>query len=124
MWPGVIAYSLLFHLAYTDGRRGELLNLRWRDADLGRAEIRISGSAAVIGGTRIEGTTKSGRSRTVSIGPAVSDHRPEASSRPPVKAELTSARLNGPDYQLGLLARCLVQNQSGCSEQSNGTTIW
>ena len=57
-----------FHLAaYTGARRGELLNLRWRDADLVRAEIRISGSAAVIGGTRIEGTTKSGRSRTVSI---------------------------------------------------------
>ena len=57
-----------FHLAaYTGGRRGELLNLRWRDVDLARAEIRISGSAAVIGGTRIEGTTKSGRSRTVSI---------------------------------------------------------
>jgi integrase len=57
-----------FHLAaYTGARRGELLNLRWRDVDLARAEIRISGSAAVIGGTRIEGTTKSGRSRTVSI---------------------------------------------------------
>ena len=59
-----------FHLAaYTGGRRGELLNLRWRDVDLARAEIRISGSAAVVGGTRIEGTTKSGRSRTVSMGP-------------------------------------------------------
>ena len=57
-----------FHLAaYTGARRGELLNLRWRDVDLARPEIRISGSAAVIGGTRIEGTTKSGRSRMVSI---------------------------------------------------------
>ena len=57
-----------FHLAaYTGARRGELLNLRWRDVDLARPEIRISGSAAVIGGIRIEGTTKSGRSRTVSI---------------------------------------------------------
>ena len=57
-----------FHLAaYTGARRGELLNLRWRDVDLARPEVRISGSAAVIGGTRIEGTTKSGRSRTVSI---------------------------------------------------------
>ena len=57
-----------YHLAaYTGARRGELLNLRWRDVDLASAEIRISGSTAVIGGTRIEGTTKSGRSRTVSI---------------------------------------------------------
>ena len=53
--------------AYTGARRGELLNLRWRDVDLDGAEVRITGSAAVIGGQRIEGTTKSGRSRTVSI---------------------------------------------------------
>jgi integrase len=53
--------------AYTGARRGELLNLRWRDVDLDLAEVRITGSAAVIGGQRIEGTTKSGRSRTVSI---------------------------------------------------------
>jgi integrase len=57
-----------YHLAaYTGARRGELLNLRWRDIDLASAEINISGSTAVIGGTRIEGTTKSGRSRKVSI---------------------------------------------------------
>jgi integrase len=53
--------------AYTGARRGELLNLRWRNIDLGLGEVRITGSAAVIAGQRIEGTTKSGRSRTVSI---------------------------------------------------------
>jgi len=53
--------------AYTGARRGELLNLRWRDVDLDLAEVRITGSAAVIAGQRIEGTTKSGRPRTVSI---------------------------------------------------------
>jgi integrase len=57
-----------YHLAlYTGARRGELLNLRWRDVDLARAEVHITGSTAVIGGARVEGTTKSGRSRTVSV---------------------------------------------------------
>jgi integrase len=57
-----------YHLAaYTGARRGELLNLRWRDIDLDAPEVRITGSAAVIAGQRVEGTTKSGRSRTVSI---------------------------------------------------------
>lgn len=59
------------HLAaYTGARRGELLHLRWRDIDLGAAEVRISGSAAVIAGRRIEGTTKSGHS-------VVADGRPD-----------------------------------------------
>jgi integrase len=53
--------------AYTGARRGELLNLRWRDVDFDSAEIRITGSVAFIAGERIEGTTKSGRSRTVSL---------------------------------------------------------
>lgn len=46
-----------YHLAaYTGARRGELLNLRWQDIDLDHAEVRITGSAAVIAGQRIEGT--------------------------------------------------------------------
>ncbi|WP_433512912.1 tyrosine-type recombinase/integrase [Nonomuraea sp. CA-143628] len=57
-----------FHLAaYTGARRGELLNLRWTDVDLDKPQIHITGSAAVIDRQRVEGTTKSGRSRVVSL---------------------------------------------------------
>ncbi|MFD0773763.1 tyrosine-type recombinase/integrase [Streptomonospora algeriensis] len=57
-----------FHVAaYTGARRGELLNLRWSDVDLEAGELRISGSASFIDGQRVEGTTKSGRARTVAI---------------------------------------------------------
>jgi integrase len=47
--------------ANTGVQRGELLNLRWEHLDLDSSEDRITGSAAVIGGQRIEGTTKGGR---------------------------------------------------------------
>ena len=57
-----------FHVAaYTGARRGELLNLRWTDIDFDAGKITISGSTAVIGGERVNGTTKSGRTRVVSI---------------------------------------------------------
>jgi integrase len=57
-----------YHLAaYTGARRGELLNLRWRHIDLDALEVRITGSAAVSAGLRIEGATESGSSRTISI---------------------------------------------------------
>ncbi|SET81720.1 site-specific integrase [Nonomuraea wenchangensis] len=57
-----------FHLAsYTGARRGELLNLRWRDIDLDGKRITIKGSVGVVEGQRVEGTTKSGRTRVVSI---------------------------------------------------------
>ena len=55
-----------FHVAaHTGARRGELLNLRWTDIDLD-ARL-ITGSTAVIAGERIDGTTKGGRARVVSI---------------------------------------------------------
>lgn len=60
-------FALYRLAADTGARRGELLNLRWPDVDLDQGEVRITGPAAVISGQRIEGTTKSGRSRTVSI---------------------------------------------------------
>ncbi|MEV0626889.1 tyrosine-type recombinase/integrase [Nonomuraea wenchangensis] len=60
-----------FHLAaYTGARRGELLNLRWTDVDLDKPQIHITGTAAVLDRQRVEGTTKSGRSRVVSLDPS------------------------------------------------------
>jgi integrase len=57
-----------YHLAaYSGARRGELLNLRWSDVDLDAGDMHISGTATVIDGQRVEGTTKSGRSRHVSL---------------------------------------------------------
>lgn len=57
-----------FHVAaYTGARRRELLNLRWKDIDLDGKKITITGSTAVIAGERVNGTTKSGRARVLSI---------------------------------------------------------
>lgn len=57
-----------FHLAaYTGARRGELLGLRWGDLDLEALLMSIRRSEAVVAGRRVEGTPKSGRSRTVRI---------------------------------------------------------
>ncbi len=53
--------------AYTGARRGELLYLRWQAVDLDTAEVTFGGSTAVVRGQRVEGTTKGGRSRVVSI---------------------------------------------------------
>ena len=64
--PAAPAVRLLHVAAYTGARRGELLNLRWPDVDLEAKRLTISGSTAVIAGERIDGTTKSGRTRVVS----------------------------------------------------------
>jgi integrase len=55
--------------AYTGARRGELLNLRWADIDWKAPAVRIRGSVGMVEGERVEGTTKGGRERTVSIDP-------------------------------------------------------
>jgi integrase len=60
--------SAFFRLAaYTGGRRGELLALGWPALDLDAAEVTFSGSTDVIDGERVTDTTKSGRSRIVSL---------------------------------------------------------
>ena len=60
-------YAFYRLAAYTGARRGELLYLRWSAVDLDVAEVTFRGSTAVVRGQRIEGTTKGGRSRVVSI---------------------------------------------------------
>jgi|SRR5665647_2081151 len=56
-------------MAYTGARRGELLYLRWDDVHLDGDDpfVRIRGSATMVAGRRVEGTTKSGRVRTVGL---------------------------------------------------------
>jgi integrase len=60
-------YAFYRLAAYSGARRGELLYLRWPAVDLDAAEVTFGGSVDVIHGKRVEGTTKGGRSRTVSI---------------------------------------------------------
>jgi integrase len=61
-------YFIFYRVAaYTGARRGELLFLRWKDVDLDAPELRLRGSAGVVDGERIEGTTKGGRERRVSL---------------------------------------------------------
>lgn len=61
--------------AYTGARRGELMNLRWSDVHLGDEPfIHVRGTVAVIQGRRVEGTTKGGRERRISIDPETVGH--------------------------------------------------
>lgn len=55
--------------AYTGARRGELLNVRWCDVDLDADWLRVVGSTDVVDGVRVDGTTKGGRERLVSLDP-------------------------------------------------------
>lgn len=63
-------YAFYWLAVHTGARRGELLNLRWADIDFGQAPaVTIRGSVGMADGRRVEGTTKGGRVRTVSIDP-------------------------------------------------------
>lgn len=53
--------------AYSGARRGELLALKWSDVDWSNNLIRIRASAGMVENRRVEGTTKSGRERRVSL---------------------------------------------------------
>lgn len=53
--------------AYTGARRGELLNARWHDLDMDAREWNVTGTTNVIDGQRVNGSTKAGRGRVVSL---------------------------------------------------------
>jgi integrase len=60
-------FALYRLAAYSGARRGELLYLRWEAINLEAAEVTFGGSTAVVRAQRVEGTTKGGRSRTISL---------------------------------------------------------
>ena len=63
----------LWHLALRTGmREGELLALRWSDADLQAGTLQVRRAVTVRGAVRFT-ATKSGRGRPVKIGPALVD---------------------------------------------------
>jgi integrase len=71
----------LFVVALSAGlRRGELLALRWKDVDLDRGVLAVTGSLqGTTRDTLVIGSPKSGRSRSVALGPqavtALREHR-------------------------------------------------
>lgn len=67
--------------AHTGARRGELLFLRWSLVDLESGTLAIAGTRGAVGTLTVEGTTKSGAERAVSLGGTAVDvlrrHRAE-----------------------------------------------
>lgn len=86
-----------FHLAaYTGARRGELLNLRWSNVDLDAGSLEIQGTVAVINGQRVEGTTKGGHARTISL-----DDATVAVLRSHQREQREERFAAGPDWAVG-----------------------
>ncbi len=57
-------FEALYILAITTGlRRGELLGLRWEDADLGQGVLRVGRALVREGGRHLPGETKTKRGR-------------------------------------------------------------
>lgn len=52
---------------YTGMRRGELMGLKWKHIDFERATIQVSESRSVVGSKIVEGPTKNGTTRTISV---------------------------------------------------------
>jgi len=65
--------ALVYVLGTCGLRFGEVAELRWRDVDLDRRQIRVSRSVALVNGVFEQGTPKSGKGRTVSLSTFVAD---------------------------------------------------
>lgn len=64
---------LVYVLGTCGLRFGEVAELRWRDVDLQKQQIRVARSVALVNGVFEQGTPKSGKSRTVSLSAFVVD---------------------------------------------------
>lgn len=59
--------ALVYVLGTCGLRFGEAAELRWRDVDLHKQQIRVARSVALVNGVFEQGTPKSGKGRTVSL---------------------------------------------------------
>jgi integrase len=85
--------------AYTGARRGELLYLRWASVVLDGDDphIWITGSTAIVRGRRVEGMTKTGRARRVSIDPGTVQVLRDHAERQAKEREIVGAGWPGDD---------------------------
>lgn len=65
--------TLVYVLGTCGLRFGEVSELRWRDVDLQKYQVRVSRSVALVNGVFEQGTPKSGKGRTVSLSAFVVD---------------------------------------------------
>ena len=85
--------------AYTGARRGDLLFLRWSSVVLEENDphIWIRGATVIVRGRRVEGTTKTGRVRRVSLDPGTAQVLHEHAERQAKERELVGASWPGGD---------------------------
>lgn len=100
-----------FHVAASTGaRRGELLNLRWTDIDLDAKKIIVTGSTAVIGSERINGSTKSGARAS---SPSMTKRSPSCASTGPTRPPSSCKRATpGAEPRMGPSSRLAGASRS------------
>jgi integrase len=86
--------------AFTGARRGELLFLRWSSVVLDGDDphIWIRGATVIVRGRRVEGTTKTGRVRRVSLDPGTAEVLREHAERQAKERDLVVGSWPGGDW--------------------------